>query len=160
MAGLIDITPAVETVDVRGHSVEVTGLSVEAIGSLFLRFPKFRQMVETNKWDVPSLLKMSDDAMHAIIASSCRGAFTEQTAGYLGLGEKAELMAVIFRITMPKGPGPFVDLMRTFGLISVDAASSMGSDTTSPSQLNSSNGTVTRKPKNTRQESSPAGLPS
>jgi hypothetical protein len=157
MPGLIDITPAVEMVDVRGHSVEVNGLGVEAIGSLFLRFPKFRQMVETNKWDVPSLLKMSDDAIHAIIASSCNGAFTEQTAGYLGLGEKAELLAVIFRITMPKGPGPFVDLMRTFGLIGADAASSMGSGTTSPSQLNSSNGTATRKPKSTPQESLLAG---
>lgn len=150
MPGLIDITPAVENIDVRGHAVMVSGLSVEAIGGLFLRFPKFREMVESNKYDVPSLLKMSDEAINAVIAASCGEAFTEQTAGYLGLGEKAEILGAIFKITMPRGPGPFVELMQTFGLVGA-------SDTTSRSRRNSLNGTATPAPKNTRQESLPVG---
>jgi hypothetical protein len=156
MPGLIDIAPALEHVDVRGNDITVSGLSVEAIGTLIFRFPKFRQMVETNKWDAEGLLKMSDEAIAAIIAASCNGAFNEQTANYLGLGEKAELLSAIFRITMPRGPGPFVDLMRTFGLIGA-AASSTASDTISPSRLNSSSGMATRKPKNTPHDSLPGG---
>lgn len=156
MPGLVDITPAVETVDVRGHSITVRDLSVETIGSLFLRFPKFRQMVETNKWDAGSLLKMSDEAIAAVIASSCGEAFDEGTAGYLALGEKAELLAVIFRLTMPRGPAPFLDLMRTFGLLD-GAASGTALGTTSPSPSNFSNGMGTRRHKNTAPASSSAG---
>lgn len=153
MPGLIDITPAVETIDVRGHNVTVSGLSVEAIGGLFLRFPQFREMVETNKYDIPSLLKMSDEAIGAIIAASCGGAFSEQTAGLLVLAEKAEILGAILRITMPRGPGPFVDLMQAVGLVSAaDSASSLRDAS------NTLNGTGTRRPKGTRQESSQAGL--
>jgi hypothetical protein len=156
MPGLIDIAPALEHVDVRGNDITVSGLSVEAIGTLIFRFPKFRQMVETNKWDGEGLLKMSDDAIAAIIAASCNGAFNEQTANYLGLGEKAELLSAIFRITMPRGFGPFVELMRTFGLIE-SVASGMGSATTSPAASNSSSATGTRKQKHTPRELLQAG---
>lgn len=157
MAGLIDITPAVETIDVRGHSVEVSGLSVEAIGNLFLRFPRFRQMVETNKWDTQSILKMSDEAIHAVIAASCNGAFNEKTASYLTLSEKAELIGAIFKITMPKGVGPFVELMQAFGLLA-SGASNTALATTSPlPSKNSSEQAAIRRQKSTHQESLPAG---
>lgn len=152
MPGLIDITPAVEVVDVRGHSVRVVGLNEESIGQLLVRFPKFRQMWETSKWDVNGLLKMSREGISAIIADSCDGAFSEQTASYLGLGERAEILAAVCRVTMPRGFGPFGDLMRAIGLVD-GAASNMASATTSPSPSNSSNGTVIRKQKSTPQES-------
>ena len=124
MVGLIDITPSVETIDVRGHKAEVKGLSIKSIGALFLRFPDIRRMMETNSWEAAELLRLSDEAIAAIIAQAASDVLTEESAGHLTLGEKAEFLTVILRLTMPRGPGPFVDLMRAVGLLEADAAQS------------------------------------
>ena len=135
MAGLVDIVPAIETVEVRGQQLEVTGLTVEGIGSLLMRFPELRKMFETRSLDVEALLKSSDKLIAAVIAAgtgSAANRAAEKAANGLSLGEKAEVVAAIIRVTMPKGVGPFVRLMDAVGMDNV-GPSATASATTSPS---------------------------
>lgn len=140
MAGLVDIVPAVEVVEVRGLELEVSGLTVEGIGGLLLRFPELRKMFETRSLDLEALLKCSDKLIAALIAAgtgSAANKAAEKAAAGLALGEKAEVLAAILRVTMPKGVGPFVKLMDAFGmgdLLAVGSQSATASDTTSPSE--------------------------
>jgi hypothetical protein len=116
MPGLIDIVPGAETVEMRGHSIAVRGLSIEAIGSLFIRFPELNAMLAANSWDVARVLKFSDAAIAAIIAACAPDHLDEERASALALGEKAALLAPILRLTAPGGFGPFVELMTAAGL--------------------------------------------
>lgn len=110
MADLISIAPLTETVEVRGVKVAVSGVSAQGIAGLLFRFPEVRKMWATGKWDAESLLSMSDEILAAVIASGVRQ-IDEANAANLALDEKAELLGAIVRVTMPRGPGPFVEAL-------------------------------------------------
>jgi hypothetical protein len=107
MAGLIDIAPLTETVEVRGQKATVSGLSVQGLAALLFRFPDLSRMWATSKWDMGALLAMSDDILAAIIAAGV-AELDEARAANLALDEKAELLGAIVKVTMPRGPIPFM----------------------------------------------------
>lgn len=108
MADLLSIAPLTETIEVRGAKVSVSGVTARGIADLLFRFPDLRKMWGTGQWDLAALLAMSDDILAAVIAAGCRQ-IDEENAGNLALDEKAELLGAIVRVTMPRGPGPFVE---------------------------------------------------
>lgn len=107
MPDLLSIAPLTEKVPVRGAKAIIGGVPVAAIAGLLSRFPALRKMWATGKWDVEQLLGMSDEVIAAVIAAGCSN-IDEANAGNLALDEKAELLAAIIRVTMPRGPGPFM----------------------------------------------------
>ena len=107
MPDLLSIAPLTDTVSVRGAKAIVCGVDVGEIVKLLTRFPKLRKMWATGQWDVEQLLAMSGEAIAAVIAAGCSN-LDEANAKNLALDEKAELIAAIVRVTMPRGPGPFM----------------------------------------------------
>lgn len=107
MPDLLSIAPLTETVEVRGAEAVIRGVPVKAIAGLIARFPDLRKMWATGKFDAEPLLGMSDEVIGAVIAAGCAN-IDEENAGNLALDEKAEFLAAIIRVTMPRGPGPFM----------------------------------------------------
>lgn len=107
MAGLLNIAPLAETVDIRGSAATVTGVSVKGIADLIFRFPDLRKAWGAGKFDAAVLLEMSDDIVNAVIAASVEE-LDEANAANLALDEKAEIIGAAIRVTMPRGPVPFM----------------------------------------------------
>ncbi|MDX8513525.1 phage pre-tape measure protein [Mesorhizobium captivum] len=107
MPDLLSIAPLTESVPVRGAKAIIRGVDIEEIIGLISRFPKIRKMWATGQWDVEQLLGMSREAVAAVIAAGCSN-IDEANARNLALDEKAEILAAIIRVTMPRGPGPFM----------------------------------------------------
>ena len=64
------------------------------------------------------LLAMGGDAVAAIIAAGCgypADDKAESVAARLSLDAQADLLAVILRLTLPKGVGPFVEKLTALG---------------------------------------------
>lgn len=110
MVGMIDIAPVVEKVDIRGTVCAVRGLELDQIVALCWEFPEIEQMWEKRKVDNQALLKLSRPAMGAIIAA-CVDEIDAKNATNLSLGERVEVLAKIVKVTMPRGLGPFVELL-------------------------------------------------
>lgn len=108
MADLLSIAPLTEFVDVRGAKATVTGVSAKGIAGLIFRFPELRKMWASGKWDMAALLDLSDDILTALVAAGV-AELDEANAANLALDEKAELLGAIVRVTMPRGPVPFVE---------------------------------------------------
>lgn len=107
MAGLLDLAPLEEVVDVRGTPVTVTGLEARAIARLLAEFPDLRKLLDGVVPEFAEVLNMAADALPKIIASGT--AFTEDEALRLTLGEQARIFAAILRLTAPDGLGPLVE---------------------------------------------------
>ena len=45
MVGLIDLAPAIETVDLYGTAVHVPGISAKGVAYLLGRFPELRKLI-------------------------------------------------------------------------------------------------------------------
>lgn len=119
MPGLLDIAPAVETVEIRGTKVEVYGVSVKGIAYLLQRFPELRAMLSGREVNADRLIEIGGDAVAAIIAAGTGYLGNEQAeavAGSLSLDEQADLLAAIVKLTMPGGVGPFVEKLSALGL--------------------------------------------
>jgi hypothetical protein len=146
LTGLRDIGKATEQVTVRGIQVDVAGVSAEGLVYLFNHFPAVRDMVDGNldKFDVDTLISMAPPIIAAICAAGTGepgNVETEAVAASLSLGEQAELLEAIFRLTFPTGVGPFVQKLKSLS-DAAGAATGRGQDTTSqePSSTVSSTG--------------------
>ena len=118
MVGLIDIAPAVETVDVQGAPVAVHGVSAKGIAQLLGRFPELRMLMTGQQVETEQLMAMGGDAVAAIIAAGCGypgDETAEAVAGKLSLDAQADLLAAILRLTLPRGIGPFVEKLTALG---------------------------------------------
>ena len=123
MASLLNIAPLTESVEVRGAQIPVRGVTAQGIAQLLFRFPELRKMWSTGKWDTDQLLAMSDDILAAVIAAGIDDdPDTEASARNLALDEKAELLGAVIRVTMPRGPAPFMEsLTKLMGGVSGEA---------------------------------------
>jgi len=137
--GLVDIAKPVESFDLRGSKIEVRALKLSEAAQLVFRFPELRRMMETQKLDDSGFIGISDDLANAIIASGVE-VLTEEIADNLAPDEKLDLMAVVMRLTMPRGPVPFVvALTRCIsGLSGVDPSSADLATKSSKRQTSSS----------------------
>ncbi len=112
MAGLLDIATATKMVAVRGHDIEVFGVSIKGIAYLLGRFPELRKLMSGLEVDVDSLLKMGGDVVAAAIAAGCGHAGDkkwEEKAEQLVVGEQADLISAIIELTIPNGIGPLIE---------------------------------------------------
>ncbi len=119
MVGLLDIAPLIQTVTIRDHPIEVTGVSAKGVAQLLLRFPELRALISGRDVGLDQLLALGGDIIAAVIAAGCGQAgdeLAEAAAGRLGLDDQAELLAAIMALTMPQGLGPFVDKLARMGL--------------------------------------------
>lgn len=148
MAGLMDISPACETVQVGDKAVTVYGVSAKGISLLLGRFPELRMMMSGRDVPVEQLMAMGGDAVAAIIAAGCGYPGDEKAetmAGSLGADTQADLLVPILRLTMPKGVGPFVEKLTALGGVLGDGPSSTGPASKSPKRsMNSSGSDTTR----------------
>lgn len=111
MADLLDLAPASEFVTVRGIQIETPGVSAKGLARLLSRFPDFRALVTGAQFETDKLLELGGDTVAAIIAAGIGHpgeAKYEKAAEALTLGEQADLLDAIKRVTMPQGIGPFV----------------------------------------------------
>ncbi len=118
MIGLIDIAPAIETVDVQGASVTVHGVSAKGLALLLGRFPELRKLMTGQEVQAEQLMAMGGDAVSAIIAAGCGypgDEAAESIAGKLSLDSQADLLGAILRLTLPRGVGPFVEKLTALG---------------------------------------------
>jgi hypothetical protein len=118
MASLLDIAPLTETVSVRGTDIPVTGVSAKGIAHIMARFPEVREMMVGREVSVDRLIELGGDAVGAIIAAGTGNPGDpdhERIAAGLLLEEQADLLAVILRVTLPKGVGPLVEKLTAMG---------------------------------------------
>jgi hypothetical protein len=110
MSGLLSIAPLVETVEVSGQKVSVPGVGLRGVASLFQRFPALRSVFQGGA-NLDDLVSVAPDAVAAVIAAGTGNPGSEKhekAADGLPLDAQLDLLAAIKRVTMPKGPGPFV----------------------------------------------------
>jgi hypothetical protein len=139
MPGAINIAPLVESVDIRGQKLLVNGLEAETLIGLFAEFDDLRRMWDTRKFDLAAFKKLSKPAVAYVIAACVEdeegNCLDRMNAANLTLGERAEILAKIARISAPRGIGPFMDLM---ALVVGGDPSSMPPDTKSSKQSKNS----------------------
>lgn len=145
MAGLLDIAPVAKRVliPIEGgeHPVDVRGLSVADIRDLLARYPDIVGMIG-KKLDASVLLKAGPDVVASVIAAACGspGPAGEAVALTLGAGVQAEILTIVMNLTMPRGPAPFLALLKAAGL---DLADTRLSAAASPPPSNTSSEAVT-----------------
>lgn len=137
MIGLIDMAPSTDTVEVRGTSVAVHGVSASGLAVLLGRFPDLRKLMTGLEVETAQLMAIGGDAVAAIIAAGCGypgDEKAETVAAKLSLDAQADFLGAILRLTLPRGLGPFVGKLTALGgILDVDAArSDTGPDSTSP----------------------------
>ena len=134
MAGLLDIAAVTETVTINGTKVDVPGVSATGIAHLLARFPEMRMTMTGRGVEVSRWLEIGGDAVAAVIAAGIGHPGEEDyeaAAGRLPIEAQADLIAAIIKVTMPGGPGPFVEKL-TAHLGLVGDLSNMAPGTKSP----------------------------
>ena len=126
MTGLLDIAPAVETVEVRGTSVDVYGVSAKGVAHLLGRFPELRALMSGVEVETDKLMAMAGDAIAPMIAAGCGepgNKKAENAAAKLAVGDQADLLSAILELTFPKGIGPLVEKLTAMGgLVDIEAS--------------------------------------
>ena len=119
MVGLIDIAPLTAEVVIRGSSIAVTGVNAKGVAMLLARFPELRALVTGRVVALEAILALGGEVVAAIIAAGTGtpgDVQAEKAADNLTLEEQADLLAAIFRMTMPNGVGPFVEKLEALGI--------------------------------------------
>ena len=119
MVGLIDIAPLTAEVVIRGSSIAVTGVNAKGVAMLLARFPELRALVTGREVALEAMFALGGEVVAAVIAAGTGApgdVQAEKAADNLTLEEQADLLAAIFRLTMPNGVGPFVDRLTALGI--------------------------------------------
>ena len=113
MVSLVDIVPQRKTVRINGGSeVELRGLGLRQIGSLFLRFPELRKLFSASApaLDFEAMAMAAPDAIASIIAEAAgQPEAADNIAEAMSLDDCAACMSAVLDLTMPDGLGPFVE---------------------------------------------------
>jgi len=122
MVSLIDIVPQTRTVQIAAGEIELRGLALRHIADLLVRFPELRKFF-------------------------AEGAPAADTiADALSLDDVADCLIAIRDLTMPNGPGPFMErIARLVGSAGGDQLG-RGPDTNTPPRPNGSSHPVTASP--------------
>jgi hypothetical protein len=112
MVSLVDIGPAVDTVEVRGKVVEVNGLTASHIVGVLYSFPEVRKILAAQEADLGVIIAQAPLAIGRLIAAGTGkpdDAETIAVANGLGVGEQYEILTKVFGLTFPKGLESFLD---------------------------------------------------
>ena len=149
MAGLLDIAPVAKQVLVpfgeKEVAVDVRGLSIADIRDLIARFPEVTAMFGKGL-NAAVLMKAGPDVVASVIAAACGspGQAGEAVAASLGAGVQAEILTVVMNLTMPRGPAPFIALLKAAGL-DLAAASPSAASSQPPANSLSEPDTASKK---------------
>ncbi len=102
MTGLADILPSVETVEIRGRKIDVSGIDLPDILPLLKRFPSISQLFLGNVFD-ETLLTQSKEIAAAFIAAGCGKAGDEDEERGRDVGPFVE---VIIAMGFGQKPAP------------------------------------------------------
>lgn len=133
MAGLRDIAPIKETVDVNGTAVDVVGVSAEGLVYLLNSFPEIRMAMTSKKVDPARWMQLGGKIIAAIIAAGTGNPGDpecEAIAASMPVSVQMEFIEKIMKLTMPEGPLPFME--RATALLGGGALSNTAPATKSP----------------------------
>jgi hypothetical protein len=135
MVSLVDIGPSVGSVEVRGQSVELNGLTASHIVGILTAFPEVRKILAQREADLQMLISQFPLAVAMIIAAGTGKEGDDATikvAMTLGVGEQYEILSKLMELTFPKGVKSFLDGVNA----ALDSAGVRGWDqaTKSPAQ--------------------------
>jgi hypothetical protein len=113
MPGLMDVVPARTVVYVNGAPVELRGISISNIVTLFGRFPELQQAILMQQSPtVEEIVAMAPRALSSMIAAGAGGLgdpAQEKRADELDASTQLAMLTAIIKLTMPDGIGPFVE---------------------------------------------------
>ena len=122
MAGLTDIIPVAKRVmiptDDGEKPVDVRGLSTSDLSYIIARYPDLMSKLGGGI-TVALIMKAGPEVMASVIAAACGdpgSKAAEDVAASLSAGVQAEILTHVVKLTMPRGPGPFVELLKAAGL--------------------------------------------
>lgn len=149
MPSLLDIGELTETVEIRGKSLEVQGVSAADLVALLQDFPELRKLMTGNADAdvIQSLVAKLPDAVAAIIAigtGTPGDAKVKKQAKRLAVGEQVDLLTRIWRLTFPRGIRDFTEALEA---LATEVAGEYGKvqDMKSPGQSNNASQTDTRQ---------------
>jgi hypothetical protein len=121
MVGLLDLRPRPVSVRINGGEIDVRGVSADGVAYLFGKFPELADKITNKTVAVGDLMTIGrGGAIAAIIAAGCGAVGDEEhesAAASLPLGDQAELLAAILKLTMPDGLVPFVERLAGLGIV-------------------------------------------
>jgi hypothetical protein len=125
MPGLVDLVLPKRTKTLYGVDIRITGIDADGVAALWDRFPQLADVAASGQFGVREILSLGPDAAAAFIAAgtgAAGDANAEAIARDLPLGDKMELIADILEMSLPRGPGPFVDagvrILQSLGMLS------------------------------------------
>ena len=162
MVSLLDIGPPTRKVPIRGHDIEVSGITALGVFDLLRDIPELRKVVAEKAMDSDEIVNLISSIPIAIgkIIAAATGHTGDpdhiQAAVRLSAGEQQELLSAIIELTFPRGVKSFVD-----GLLALAPGDALGwgQATKSPAPSNVASAPVT-KPEtagNTPPDNSPPG---
>lgn len=117
IASLLDISPIVGTVTIRDKDIPVPGITAEGVIYLLQRFPVLQAVLmkkELADLTTEALIAMAPEAIDSIIAvglGHIASPEAENAAGNLALDEKMYVLEKIMEVTLPRGIGPFKEML-------------------------------------------------
>lgn len=137
MPGLVDLVLPKRVRVFYGVEIPITGVDVDYLGTLWDRFPQLSDMAANGTFGAREILALGPEAAAAFIAAGTGAGGNQKAeaiARELPIADKLELIADILEMSMPRGPGPFVEafvrIMTALGMIS-QAPASDGEDESS-----------------------------
>ncbi len=125
MQDLLEILPGGKIVPI-GKGVECFGVSLADIGRLVRLFPQLVDQLFSNKLDAAALIVMLPDAIVPLMAAGVGqlgNAKAEAGLARLSAYDQILLVSETIALTMPDGPGPFLErLKRAAAVIGLDLA--------------------------------------
>lgn len=125
MSDLFDIAPVVESIDIRGVTLDVSGIAVGDIPYLAGRFVLLRDLVSKGDFTLEKLASVAPDALAAFLACGIGKRGDEKAEKFIAanfkLGDQAELFVKIVKVSFPGGLGPFVESLKAMGLLNTSA---------------------------------------
>jgi hypothetical protein len=112
MVSLVDIGPSKGTVEVRGHDLDINGLTAEHIVGVLISFPEVRKVLAQREVDLGGLIAQFPNAVAMIIASATGHADEAahiEAASKLTVGEQYDILTKVMELTFPKGLKSFLD---------------------------------------------------
>lgn len=169
MVNIIDTGPLVRSIKIGEESVPLTGVSFENLVPMLDRFPELKRVLTPSRGEVDEadfsfegIVKLGPRIVAAILAAGmgkAGDAATEKMILGLGIGIQVKMLKEIVDMTFPDGLGPFVEDLRSLGLLGTAASGDGGKaqDTNSSSPSPSSTNGVTPKLKVTLPDQSMPG---
>lgn len=151
MVSLVDIGPSQASVELRGKTVELNGLTASHLVAIMISFPEVRKVLAEKEADLGMLITQFPIAVAMIIASGTGKDGDQDTIDFaetLSVGEQYEIVSKLMELTFPKGVKSFLDgvnaALRSAGVRGWDQAMkspALSSQTLKPDEAKETAGT-------------------